>query len=103
MNSIIPKGSIIATFVYEKSSNLDGYEDMDKKTLEEVKKIDGYLGHEVFGDGHRNIFLSYWRDEDSINVWKNNALHKVAKSEGKNWYKMYKMLFSILQNDYKLN
>ena len=68
MNSIIPKGSIIASFVYEKSSNLDGYEDMDKKTLEEVKKIDGYLGHEVFGDGHRNIFLSYWRDEDSINA-----------------------------------
>ena len=65
MNSIIPKGSIIASFVYEKSSNLDGYEDMDKKTLEEVKKIDGYLGHEVFGDGHRNIFLSYWRGSET--------------------------------------
>ncbi|MDG2342096.1 MAG: antibiotic biosynthesis monooxygenase [Cytophagales bacterium] len=103
MSSIIPNGSIIASFVYEKSSNLDGYEEMDKKTIEEVQKIDGYLGHEVFGDGKKNIFLSYWKDEDSINIWKNNALHKVAKSKGKKWYKNYKVLFSVLQNDYILN
>ena len=44
---IIPKGAIIASFVYEKSSNLDGYEETDKLTLEHVKSIDGYLGHEV--------------------------------------------------------
>ena len=36
---IIPKGAIIASFVYEKSSNLDGYEETDKLTLEHVKKL----------------------------------------------------------------
>ena len=100
---VIPKGAIIASFVYEKSSNLDGYEEMDKLTLEHVKKNDGYLGHEVYGDGKKNIFLSYWRDEKSIKDWKNNSIHKEAKSKGRKWYKTYKMLFSVLQNDYELN
>ena len=36
---LIPSGSTLATFVYEKSSNLDGYEEMDKLTINEVKKI----------------------------------------------------------------
>ena len=100
---VIPKGAIIASFVYEKSSNLDGYEEMDKLTLEHVKKNDGYLGYEVYGDGKKNIFLSYWRDKKSIEDWKNNSIHKEAKNKGKKWYKSYKMLFSVLQNDYILN
>ena len=54
---IIPKGAIIASFVYEKSSNLDGYEETDKLTLEHVKSIDGYLGHEVYGDGKKISFF----------------------------------------------
>tara|TARA_S200000501_G_C20282940_1_gene508039 strand:+ start:103 stop:294 length:192 start_codon:yes stop_codon:yes gene_type:complete len=54
---IIPKGAIIASFVYEKSSNLDDYDEMDKLTLEYVKTIDGYLGHEVYGDGKKISFF----------------------------------------------
>jgi len=97
---VIPKGAIIASFVYEKSSNLDGYEEMDKLTLEHVKKNDGYLGHEVYGDGKKNIFHSYWRNKKSIEDWKNNSIHKEAKNKGKKCYKSYKILFSVLQNDY---
>ena len=57
---LIPSGSTLATFVYEKSSNLDGYEEMDKLTINEVKKIDGFLGSELFGDGKKNIFISVY-------------------------------------------
>ena len=47
---LIPSGSTLATFIYEKSSDLNGYEEMDKLTINEVKKIDGFLGSELFGD-----------------------------------------------------
>ena len=100
---LIPSGSTLATFVYEKSSNLSGYEEMDKLTINEVKKIDGCLGSERFGDGKKNIFISYWRDKNSIEKWKKNTLHKQAKAKGKKWYKNYKMMFSILLNDYYIN
>jgi len=48
MSTKISKGSIIASFIYEKSTNLKGYEEMDLLTISEVKNNDGYLGHELF-------------------------------------------------------
>ena len=39
MSTKISKGSIIASFIYEKSTNLEGYEEMDLLTIYEVKKI----------------------------------------------------------------
>jgi hypothetical protein len=41
MSTKISKGSIIASFIYEKSTNLKGYEEMDLLTISEVKKNDG--------------------------------------------------------------
>ena len=80
MSTKISKGSIIASFIYEKSTNLKGYEEMDVLTINEVKKNDGYLGHELFNSNEKNIFISYWKDMKSIEKWKNNSLHIKAKS-----------------------
>ena len=102
MSTKISKGSIIASFIYEKSTNLKGYEEMDVLTINEVKKNDGYLGHELFNSNEKNIFISYWKDMKSIEKWKNNSLHIKAKSMGKVWYKSYKIQISHLQNDYIL-
>ena len=82
MSTKISKGSIIASFIYEKSTNLKGYEEMDVLTINEVKKNDGYLGHELFNSNEKNIFISYWKDMKSIEKWKNNSLHIKAKSMG---------------------
>jgi len=41
MSTKISKGSIIASFIYEKSTNLKGYEEMDLLTINEVKKMMG--------------------------------------------------------------
>ena len=79
MSTKISKGSIIASFIYEKSTNLKGYEEMDLLTINEVKKNDGYLGHELFNSNEKNIFISYWKDMKSIEKWKNNSLHIKAK------------------------
>ena len=56
-----------------KNLNLKGYEEMDLLTINEVKKNDGYLGHELFNSNEKNIFISYWKDMKSIEKWKNNS------------------------------
>ena len=103
MSTIIPIGSIIASFVYEKSNNLKGYKEMDDMTIKEVIKNEGYLGHEVFSKNEKYIFISYWKDIKSIQKWKNNKLHIEAKKMGNTWYKSYKIQISELQNNYNLD
>ena len=102
MSTKISKGSIIASFIYEKSTNLIGYKEMDMLTISEVKNNDGYLGHELFDTNKKNIFISYWKNMKSIEKWKNNRLHMNAKKMGPVWYKSYKIQISKLQNDYML-
>ena len=65
MSTKISKGSIIASFIYEKSTNLKGYEEMDLLTISEVKKNDGYLGHELF-NSNPIIIDKIFRDIDPI-------------------------------------
>lgn len=55
---------------------------MDELTINEVSKNIGYIGHEVFEKDRKNIFISYWKDLDSIKKWKFNKLHKKAKKKG---------------------
>ena len=75
--------------------NLDGYEDMDKKTIDAVVDVPGYLGYDKFGDGNQNTFISYWKDLKSIDIWRKDFLHIEAKKHGKQWYK--KMRIQIVQ------
>ena len=86
-------------FSYELSDSLDGYSDMDIKTIDEVQKIDGYLGYEKYGDGKQNSFISYWKNLDSINIWKDNLLHIKAKKEGPRWYKNYRIQIVEIHED----
>ena len=86
-------------FSYELSTNLDGYSDMDSRTIEVVKNIDGYLGYEKFGDGKKNTFISYWKSMKSIDIWKKNPLHIKAKKKGPKWYKNYRVQIVEIHND----
>ena len=72
-------------FSYKLSDNLEGYADMDQKTIDAVTAIPGYLGYEKFGDGKENTFISYWKDLESIDIWRKNFLHIEAKKHGKQW------------------
>ena len=79
-------------FSYVPSQDREGYAEMDEATLLAVQDIDGFLGYEVTGTETRRIFISYWRDMAAIQVWRDNATHKKAKSYGKQWYAAYHSL-----------
>ena len=89
------QGNYAVIFSYQLSDNLDGYEDMDKKTINAVVDVPGYLGYDKFGDGNQNTFISYWKDLKSIDIWRKDFLHIEAKKHGKQWYK--KMRIQIVQ------
>ena len=73
------QGSYAVIFSYQLSDNLDGYEDMDQKTIDAVVNVPGYLGYEKFGDGNQNTFISYWKDLKSVDIWRKDFLHIEAK------------------------
>ena len=69
---------------------------------DEVKNNEGYLGHELIKTNEKNMFISYWKDLESIELWKNNKLHIKAKAMGPVWYDSYKIQISKLINNYNL-
>ena len=76
------KGCYAVIFSYQLSNDLEGYADMDQKTIDAVVDIPGYLGYDKFGDGNENTFISYWKDLESIDIWRKNFLHIEAKKHG---------------------
>jgi|TARA_B100000497_G_C7687029_1_gene416623 heme-degrading monooxygenase HmoA len=93
------KNCFAVIFSYELSDNLDGYSSMDQDTIDAVKFMDGYLGYEKFGDGISNVFISYWKDMNSVNLWKKNSLHIQAKKKGPTWYKNYRVQITEIHQD----
>ncbi len=93
-----PYYAVIFTSLRTEDDN--GYNDMASKMLELAREQDGFLGVES-ARNETGITVSYWKDLDSINKWKNNAEHKVAQKRGKEiWYKSYKTRIARVERDY---
>ena len=67
---------------------------------QQAEKLDGFLGE----DSARNdygISISYWKDLDSIQQWRQNADHQWAKQKGrKDFYKEYKIRIALVEREY---
>lgn len=73
-----------------KHSPRPGYEAMDDATMQAAERTPGYLGHQSVQNGDHGIFISYWKDEQAIDAWRNDRLHNVAKARGKaDWFDRY--------------
>ncbi len=89
-NSNNPNPPFVASiFHYYLSDDLEGYAEMDEKTITLAKSSPGFLGYETFKNEARGSFISYWKDQASIEKWAKNPIHIEAKKEGKRWYKYY--------------
>ena len=87
-------------FNYYLSDDLEGYAEYDEKTLGLVKTFPGYLGYESLKHDGRGMFISYWRDMDSIKAWGLHPLHLEAKANGmKRWYKSYTSMIAWVQHN----
>ena len=65
-------------FTSKQTENLAGYAEMAEHMVNLAKTSQGFLGlesaHEQVG-----ITVSYWKDKESIKIWKQNVEHIAAQ------------------------
>jgi len=77
------------------------YSEMADKMLELAKQQDGFLGVES-ARNELGITVSYWRDLNSIKLWKENTEHSVARKKGRTeWYESFKVRIAKVERDYE--
>jgi len=101
MISETPKPPYYAViFTSTRTKGDKGYEEMAQIMLDLAAKQPGFLGVESARE-NIGITVSYWEDLESIQNWKNNAEHSIAKGKGKStWYKTFKTRIAKVERDY---
>jgi len=76
-----------------------GYEQMAGRMLELASKQPGFLGLESARE-ELGITVSYWADLESIQKWKENAMHREAQKLGiEKWYSVFKTRIARVERD----
>ena len=82
------------------SNSVEGYEKTAQRMEELAKLQEGYLGIER-ARSKVGITVSYWKDLDSILVWKNNLEHTEVRNLGREkWYKQYQLRICKVEREY---
>lgn len=89
-------------FTAQRSDDDRGYGAMAEKIHAMALASPGCLGAESAYDGDGFGFtLSYWKDEESISNWKQNADHLGAQQLGKRrWYAHYEIRVARVERAY---
>ncbi|MEE9494694.1 MAG: antibiotic biosynthesis monooxygenase [Gammaproteobacteria bacterium] len=83
----------------------ESYRETAERMLSLAAQQPGFLGvesvRETTGDG---ITVSYWSDLASIEAWKNNAEHRVARQHGReHWYQSFNVRICKIEKEYTFN
>lgn len=78
------------------------YERTAERMAELAKTMPGFLGIEsARGEDGLGITVSYWKDEDSIRHWRDNAEHADARRRGRNeWYAHFELRVARVERAY---
>ncbi|HAQ19489.1 MAG TPA: hypothetical protein DCR40_09695 [Prolixibacteraceae bacterium] len=77
-----------------------GYAEMADKMMELAKNQSGFLGVESARE-QIGITVSYWTDLESIQKWRDNLEHQVARRKGKEWwYQQFTTRIAKVERDY---
>lgn len=80
-----------------------GYDSTADFMVELASQQEGFLGVESVRDQNGSgITVSYWKSQDSIKRWKENAFHKKAQEKGmKDWYSSYSVRICKVEREYR--
>jgi heme-degrading monooxygenase HmoA len=88
-------------FTSHRTFDDNGYSEMARKMNDLAAKQPGFLGVESARESV-GITVSYWRDLESIKLWKANIDHLMAQQKGKEiWYSEYKTRICKVERDYR--
>ncbi|MDZ4664779.1 MAG: antibiotic biosynthesis monooxygenase family protein [Bacteroidota bacterium] len=98
----LPRSNYYAViFCSTKEEQRDGYTEMDELTMNLAQEQEGYLGYESVNNGNTGIFISYWENKESIEKWRIDTTHKMAKDQAKNWYKRYLSQICLVESSHE--
>ncbi|TPG40265.1 antibiotic biosynthesis monooxygenase family protein [Flavobacterium pectinovorum] len=80
------------------------YLDIAASLRPKLDDIDGFISIErfqSFSNPEKVLSLSFWRDEESIQQWRNLEMHRDAQSKGRNEvFKDYHLRIATVVRDY---
>jgi heme-degrading monooxygenase HmoA len=80
--------------------NTKEYQDVSIQMEELALENEGFIGFEA-ARNEIGIFISYWKDLESIKKWKAVTEHRLAQQRGRSeWYKSFKVRISKVERDY---
>ena len=70
--------------------------------MELAQQQHGYLGYSSVSKPEGGIFISYWKDEDSIQGWREDSRHGEAKSKARDWdwYSYYHSMITKVESSH---
>ena len=81
----------------------DGYHEMNDLLMEKAEEYEGFIRQDAVRDG-LGIAISYWQDLESIQAWRKDVDHLVAKERGKKeWYTQYSVRIAKVEREYGKN
>jgi heme-degrading monooxygenase HmoA len=83
------------------------YLDIAAKLRPLLDGIDGFISIERFeslGDNGKILSLSFWRDEEAVEAWRNTERHRGAQALGrKEVFDDYRLRVAAVVRDYGMN
>lgn len=93
-----PYYAVIFTSV--RTEVVEGYGEMAELMVQLAQQQKGFLGVES-ARNEIGITVSYWKDLESIKIWKQNLDHLMAQKKGReSWYKSYTTRICLVEREY---
>jgi len=93
--------------VYPAADKVEEYLEIAAGLKSELENIDGFISIERFSslveDG-KVLSLSFWRDEESIEAWRNLEPHRLAQKQGRGGvFENYRLRVANVSRDYGMS
>lgn len=82
----------------------DAYLALAEQLRSSLEKIPGFISIERFQsitNSSKILSLSFWRDEESISIWRNLEAHRMAQTKGRQFiFEDYRIRIAPVVRDY---
>jgi len=93
--------------VYPAAGKVEEYLDIAAGLKSELENIDGFISIERFSslvEEGKVLSLSFWRDEESIEAWRNLEPHRLAQKQGRGGvFENYRLRVANVSRDYGMS
>lgn len=93
--------------VWPTEGKLDHYLDLAAELKPELEQIDGFISVERFQsltDSGKLLSLSFWRDEEAVQNWRNRPNHRATQAKGRaGVFKDYRLRIAGVIRDYGMD